>query len=119
MRTLLTVLGVVGALASGLVPALARGWVTGDELLANCSANSEVSALKQARCFGYVTGVADVLGEGTIIYGFKACFTTGTTKGRLKDIVLRYLTRHPETRHFSAAGEVAASLSEAFPCPKK
>jgi hypothetical protein len=119
MRALLTAsLVVAGTLASGSVPALAGGFDSGNDLLDDCSAKSGDNPVKAGACLGYVTGVADVLGGGTVIDGIRACFVTATT-GQLKDVVLRYLNEHPETRHLVAASLVARALSEAFPCPKK
>jgi hypothetical protein len=120
MRTLLTLAAMVGALVSA--PAFAtKTYDNGNELFANCSAKGDnlVSAFKTGLCDGYVIGVADALADGANINGFTACPTGSVAKKQMYDIVLRYLTQHPEMRHYGAVGLVAAAISDAFPCRDK
>ena len=88
--------------------------VTGNELFRYCSDRSGAS---QNVCGAYVAGVEDAvevfngIGAGKI-----ACLQLHVTNDQLKDIVMQYLTAHPEARHLSAAGEVMLALQGAFPC---
>jgi len=71
------------------------------------------SVAERALTMGYVAGIYDVF-EGTAM-----CAKGNVTLGQLKDIVLKKLVNHPESRHMAADMFVYTALSEAFPCPKK
>ena len=65
-----------------------------------------------ARGMGYIEGLCD--GYNGIMF-FAGPNVTG---GQLKDIVLKYLGDHPETRDQNAAVLVLAAYIEAFPIQK-
>ena len=71
-------------------------------------------------CNGYVTGVIDSLevaekaGSGPIT----VCVPSGATVQQVRDVVLKYLTNHPEQRHTAAAILTILALREAFPCSR-
>ncbi|WP_343725484.1 Rap1a/Tai family immunity protein [Herbaspirillum huttiense] len=44
------------------------------------------------------------------------CVPEGVTAGQLSDIVLKYFSDHPSTRHFDAVLLVRAALLEPYPC---
>jgi hypothetical protein len=44
------------------------------------------------------------------------CFPEGATNRQSVDVVTGYLSRHPETRHFSARLLAQLAFIEAFPC---
>jgi hypothetical protein len=61
-------------------------------------------------------GVADAMQEDTV-WGRRACLPEVSVAGQARDVAVRYLTDHPESRHYTAASLVAEALEEAFPCP--
>ena len=67
-------------------------------------------------CTGYVVGAADA---DIVLLGGKGllCVRPTVTPQQLKDIVIAYLTRHPETRDSPASLLVDAALIIAFTCP--
>ena len=87
-------------------------------------------------CIGYLIGVVEGLRYGASVPIFAA--KTGSTVKEVGDmadnllgfcppqdaqysqhldIVVNYLTKHPESRHESARTLVVSALEEAFPCP--
>jgi Rap1a immunity proteins len=89
---------------------------SGNLLLKAC-ANAEV-------CVGFVAGVADTMvaaqePPGGSVLGLRTCIPASVTLGQAKDVAVRYIQEHPESRHYSAAKLVAEALDGAFPCPAK
>ena len=68
--------------------------------------------LEQANALGYVVGVADALHKITL------CVPNGVTVGQANDVVLNWLDRNPQARHFSADSVVAAALGQSWACKK-
>jgi hypothetical protein len=87
----------------------------GNELYQKCGAN-------RVYCLGYVGGVSDAIsaGEGSTgpISTHALCLPGPgrVSQGQELDVVLQFLTQHPELRQYGAAYLVARALSEAFPC---
>jgi hypothetical protein len=89
-------------------------FVLDKDLFAFCSDRSPNS---QSFCNGYLAGVADALGVFNAMRADNiACLQTNITNGQVKDIVMQYLTAHPEKRDLDAAGEALIALQAAFPC---
>lgn len=78
---------------------------SGDQLYDHCSTGPD------AYCMGYVAGETDTL----TTYRF-ACLPPNATVREAVDIVMNFLRAHPETRHYSAASDVAVALKDAIPC---
>ena len=111
LRTVIVGLPVV--LAS---PSWASGYYSGNQLLNFCAAQD---ATFDAVWLAYIVGATDgllVMQDG-LKGGGKLCIPAGVKVEQLKDIVVRHLQAHPETRHYAAAGEVLLSLMESFGCP--
>lgn len=87
------------------------GFYSGNELLVFCT-DAEVPV-----CLGYIAGVADLLNDGLILPTWKQCIPENANLGQIKDVVVRYLTDHPQDRHYSAWSLVVMGIFEAFPCP--
>ncbi|QDZ06400.1 hypothetical protein FPZ24_02020 [Sphingomonas panacisoli] len=90
---------------------------TGNKLYKLCTAppgDSDVGL-----CLGLVGGASDMLAaiQG-IAGGSSVCTSSNVTLGQEKDVVVKYLSDHPEVRDRSAASIVLVALSQAFPCPK-
>lgn len=62
---------------------------------------------------GYVAGVADLAGSGSLI-----CLPAQLDLGQAKDVTLKYLRSRPEIRHRSASDLVVEALQRTFPCRK-
>jgi len=92
---------------------IATAFFDGDRLLARCERN-------EPACYAYVAGVADLLATatayGTALAGLSVCMPSDVTVQRTAEIAMDFLKNHPEERRDGAAGLVAVSLQEAFPC---
>lgn len=70
----------------------------------------------EAWCAGYVVGVVDTLNLYDTTGERRICLPQTATGDQVRDIVMRYLTEHPESRHLDGAGGAALALEAAFPC---
>src|SRR5262245_31679627 len=96
----------------------ATSFLGGNDLFDVCSDGRDVV---QQICKAYVEGVADtILGVNALkANGYEvpsACIPTHVTSEQVKDVVMQYLTAHPETRHKAAAHQALSALQAAFPC---
>jgi hypothetical protein len=70
----------------------------------------------------YIIGVVDAaLAVGTIAIGAqgggaKTCLPAHATQAQVYGVVMQYLTNHPETLPYPAAGIVGMALYQAYPC---
>lgn len=89
-------------------------YVNGNALLTFCQDDLA------GACTLYIEGAADTyesLQSGNAIKRVM-CVPQEVTGRQIKDIVIKYLGAHPETRHKEAAGQIGSALIDAFPCPK-
>jgi len=90
-------------------------FVTGNELYGQCTGTSE----EQLICLSYITGVADGMTVTQVVYepspGF-ACIPDGVNRQQVRDIVVKYMTNNPESRHMHAGAVIIVALKNAFPC---
>jgi hypothetical protein len=96
------------------------GFETGNKLFQICSDDHHFS---QAYCKGYAVGVTDAI---SAVNAMKAngwaipstCIPQDekVTSEQVRDVVVQYLTAHPETRHEAAAVNALKALLAAFPC---
>jgi hypothetical protein len=90
---------------------------SGNDLFLLCT---EGSGFATSFCDGYVTGVADSVQLLTDRGAVKvACLQQHVDGDQVKDIVMQYLTAHPEQQHLGAAGLVFTALEAAFPCKEQ
>jgi len=110
-RRLFGVGAVVAAVMS--VSAGARAdFKDGRQLLQDCARGSG----RELYCEGYIAAVADAeLKQGGDL-GDTICRTEEIKLGQMKDVVVLYLTSHPETRDYAAVSLVARALADAFLC---
>ncbi|MCA1338092.1 Rap1a/Tai family immunity protein [Pseudooceanicola marinus] len=106
--------------------------VSGNSLYSACRSESGVEL---GFCVGFVLGAIEGESFGAFIViqrlmpgqttdesnsainAFLAhCIPSDATNEQLRDIVVRYLSDHPESRHFPARGLIWNALMEAFPC---
>jgi hypothetical protein len=83
---------------------------TGNNIFRICSDASDAS---KGFCNGYLAGVLDA---NALEVGKLACLQQNVEADQVRDIVMQFLTAHPETRHLAAAREVLVPLQKAFPC---
>ncbi len=110
MRYAIMILALVGVLA---LPRPAAA-IKGNELLERCT--HEAQAL-ELWCMGYVSGWQgrnDIRIKGTAKF---ICFPEARVS-QFKDVLVKYLKNHPETRHQNAVPLTWRAFKEAFPCPK-
>jgi hypothetical protein len=88
-------------------------FVVGRDLFGFCSNRS---ANSQSFCNGYLAGVADALSVVNTMGVKTACLQLNIANEQVKDIVMQYLTAHPEKRDLAAAGQGLMALQAAFPC---
>jgi hypothetical protein len=84
--------------------------IDGAELLQNCESQE---AGRSIYCRGYVAGIADTAREKAM-----ACPADTASDSDLRDVALKYLHEHPESRQYGAASVVAMALAQAFPCSR-
>lgn len=72
-------------------------------------------------CLSYTAGLADgiymqsLISKERVLY----CAPDEATRGQVRDIFLKYLKDHPETRNEPAPDLFYESMIAAFPCPKQ
>ena len=93
---------------------------SGNNLFGVCSDGRDVF---QSYCKGYAVGVADAVMAVNAMKanGYpipSACISADEhiKSEQVRDVVVQYLTAHPEIRHQAAAGHALVALQAAFPC---
>jgi Rap1a immunity proteins len=82
----------------------------GSAMVVNCMTKLETSQTEPMLCSGYVSGVADLLSDGTI------CIPPEVATQQLVKDFLRYSEKHEDLLHGPASRLVAGALKEAYPC---
>jgi hypothetical protein len=90
-------------------------FMTGNHLYLYCTGNMPA---QYDTCVGYVMGVVDVSNSLRTSGGHSSCPSNpqGIMAMQIKDVVIRYLSNHPEQRDWPAAGLVGYSVQEAWGC---
>ncbi len=83
------------------------GFYTGNDLNAQCTA-------KNAACFAYVEGMADVLTQDGNV-----CIPPQLTGNKVADVIMDFLGDHPELRPANAASIGSIALQRVFPCKEQ
>jgi hypothetical protein len=102
-----------GALLVGAITVLMGSTAdafTGNELHEHCKSNAYL-------CLGYTAG-AGTMFELQIRGEMPLC-VNGVTINQTRDVVVKYLEDHPETRHEHALFLIARAMREAFGCPEE
>lgn len=109
---------VAGAIVVGLMSASpqAIAFYDGDKLYNYCHASMGQPELLY--CQAYIAAIADAMGAGNAVYGFRACMGLSVSLGKAMDATVQFLMAHPEVRHHEAAWLVAQALAQAFPCQR-
>ena len=90
---------------------------SGNDLLRACTDKENVAT---ALCLGYINGVRDGAVFASLSLGTKQVFEISerVEPGTLRDVVVKYLKEHPESRRILAAAVVYRALKETFPPSK-
>ena len=88
-------------------------FVTGDDLLKNCTSTDKDTAYGQhSFCTGIIVGYYEML---TFLQS-NCGDDSKKTAGQIEDVVVKYLKEHPAERSKPAASVSAIAISEAFKC---
>ncbi len=108
---------VAAALVLALAGEARATAINGNELFESCK---DTLGPGQFRCLEYTRGVVDMMVivrvTGVDFPVPVPCFPENANITQLRDIVVRWLEEHPETRHEPALGEMWAAFLAAFPC---
>ena len=96
-------------------PALADNTVSDDghEFYENCT---DTSLYMQGFCLGYVRGLLHGYEVLRVGIGAPACIPSSVTMGDLRDIVVRYIGRHPADRGEPALVLFARAVNDKWGC---
>jgi hypothetical protein len=131
-RTFLAGLLAVSASADASV-SVGPAFISGNELLAKCQAvplyratpndprKSMAKATKEGLdamaaggyCLGFIAGASDMIEAATENF---VCRPADTKIGKIEELFIDYLNRHPDKGEQSAVGLVGSALGEAFHC---
>jgi hypothetical protein len=113
-----------------LMAVLVMGWaspvwgeinfVSGNALHEECqiAETDNVYYQADAYCIGYILGVFDAAnGPDNGVAGFTFCTPDEINLNQVRDIVVKWLSDHPQHRHHDANSLVATALREVWPCP--
>lgn len=101
--------GIGMAAALGLSATAARAeWMSGNQLRDACSTSAPVD---RAMCLSYVIGVLD----GLRYLDQPPKVPEDATAGQVRDVVVKYLADHPETRNQQGRALVRAAIVNAWP----
>jgi len=88
---------------------------TGESLLDNITECDKKDQTMCAYVYGYVVGVNDAYEDTD---SMPKCAPDNLKKGKLKEVVKKWLNDHPERLHEPAAPSVLTAINEAWPCPE-
>lgn len=108
----------LGALVLGLLlvgHAHAQSFfLSGNDILRDCA--STATFVKQARCTGYIEGIADYLEMLRALMGAQQCLPPHTEASQVVDAFVAYLRKHPESRQQSAASLGLLAITSTWKC---
>lgn len=89
-------------------------YLSGNDILRDCA--STASFIKQARCTGYIEGIADYLEMLRALMGARQCLPPRTEVSQVVDAFVAYLRKHPESRQESAASLGLLAITSTWNC---
>ena len=100
-------------LGSAFFRAAEAHFLTGNDLLKNCTSTDRDTAYGQHLfCTGIIVGYYEML----TFLQFNCGDDSKKTAGEIEDVVVKYLKEHPAERSKPAATVSAIAISEAFKC---
>jgi hypothetical protein len=108
--------------ASGDLPS-SPAYEQGNGLLSVCTTDEHYDT-NFGMCLGFIDGVlngAQLSGSGTCTTAAAShwCIPPEVTMGQIRDVVVKSLREHPETRHERSIILIANAMIAAWPCPPK
>jgi hypothetical protein len=97
--------------ASGAAAAHGLSPVDGNQLLKVCTGKDA------SGCEGFILGALGMHLEDQKDHPV-VCPARSATPPQLRDILVKFLLAHPETRSLKGAGVTILAMHQAFPCPK-
>ena len=89
-------------------------YVSGNSLFQNCTSRD---ATKQIDCLNQIFGAASGIRIVSDVWELSVlCVPDGVEASQMRDIVVRWLQRHPEKRHYTIGAVTLSALREAWPC---
>lgn len=88
------------------------GFKTGSVLYDDCQGNNNLKMY----CLGYIIGITDMLSALHTMGALedRPCIPVGVNAGDVRDVVVKFLREHPESRHLTAASLAAIALRSAY-----
>jgi phage tail protein X len=104
-------------LAAAIGPARAQNYVTGNEWYALCT-NSNGGP--QLGCVTYARGIADgfLVWQQVLPNNALVCLPDNSVANQLRDVGLKYIKQHPETRDQWIGELLLRAYAEAWPCKR-
>jgi Rap1a immunity proteins len=101
---------LIAAIILWVQPTRAEDFISGNTLVRYCHEGD-------ARQFtlGFVAGVHDTVSASP---KGRICLPDGVRLQQLADVVCKYLTDHPESRHHTGSSLALIALQSSFPCSK-
>lgn len=88
--------------------------INGAELLGRCQSEQH---FEQGQCLGFIVAVMDVLSEGGVIRGLRACVPATAPQYEITHLVRRFMVEQLDMRRdYSASYVVAFALAGGYPC---
>ena len=88
-------------------------FIDGNKLYSECTQDASLF------CLGYIDGISDGLDLARATNSRQQCAPVGVSAGQVKDVVVRYLYNHPESRNLEAGYLVVAAIGDAWNCKDK
>jgi hypothetical protein len=86
---------------------------TGNDLYRLCAS---VGDFHKGMCLGFIEGVADTMTSIRTGQGQRSCIPREVEADQMREVVVKYLTEHPEDRNYSAASNALVAIAKAWPC---
>jgi len=100
-------------LGSAFFRAAEAHFLTGNDLLKNCTSPDKDTAFGQhSFCTGIIVGYYEML----TFLQYNCGDDSKKTAGQIEDVVVKYLKEHPSERRKPAASVSAIAISEGFKC---
>lgn len=86
---------------------------SGNDLKTECEDSNPVSS---GFCLGYILATMNGMEYALTLAETRVCVPATVTVGQMKDVVLAYMRRYPETRDRNMIIIMTAASAEAWPC---
>jgi hypothetical protein len=80
---------------------------------AEAAKEGALAAMAGGYCLGFIAGASDMIEATTVHF---VCRPVDTNIGKIEELFIDYLNRHPDKGEQSAVGLIGSALGEAFRC---